>query len=499
MLPILLLFFLCACSHEVVPQNTIVIGLETDIGSLDPRIASDAVSANVCRLLYAGLMRRDEKMALKPWLASSVNRIDATTYEIKIKTNATFHDGRPLTSADVRWTINSILDEKFGSPLRNGLGEILSVDAPDPFTIIVKLKEPFAPFVGNLTFGIVPDGSGGLSEHPVGSGPFRFSYRHRGADLALVRNDTYFDKPALLSGVKFKIVPEETVRLLELSKGNLHMVTSPIMPAMLPWLEGRKNIRLEKIQGTNVSYIGFNLQDQRLKNLRVRRAIAHAVDRDAIIRHFLKDTATKTTTLVAPANEFHLEEIPLGYDPAKSKQLLDEAGYRDPGNGGTRFNLVFKTSKNPERRKIAEIISQYLRNVGIGLEIKSYEWGTFFADVRSGNFQLYSLTWVGMADPDALRFIFRSNYAPPKGFNRGRYENAELDKLLDDGKTEADPARRKKIYRQVQRTLSEELPFINLWTQVNVAALDKRVRGFVIYPDESFDSLVTTEIKNGAE
>jgi peptide/nickel transport system substrate-binding protein len=374
------------------------------------------------------------------------------------------------------------------------LGDVLSVDTPDTFTVVVKLKEPYAPFVGNLTFGIVPEGSGDLSGKPVGAGPFRVASRQRGAELALVRNDYYFEKMPALSGVIFKIVPEETVRLLELSKGNLHIVTSPIMPAMLPWLESRKNIRVERKPGTNVSYIGFNLNDQYLKNLRVRRAIAHAIDRDAIIKHFLKDTAVKTTTLIAPANEFHMEEIPVEYDPEKSKRLLDEAGYRDPGDGRPRFKLVFKTSKNPERRKMAEIFSEYLRSVGIGLDIKSYEWGTFFSDVKSGNFQLYSLTWVGMADPDALRFIFHSKYAPPKGLNRGRYENVELDKLLDDGKTETDIVKRKRLYNQAQRTLSEELPFINLWTQVNLAAVDRRVKGFVIYPDEGFDSLATAEL-----
>jgi len=486
-----------ACAKTSAPADTLVVGIETDVAALDPRYAFDAVSANVCRLVYAGIMRRDEKMALRPWLAESVTQSDPTTYAIRLRKNAAFNDGRPLTSADLRYTINSVLDEKNGSPLRNGLGDVLSVETPDAFTVVVKLRGPFAPFIANLTFGVVPDGSGDLSERPAGAGPFRVVRHKRGAELALARNDFYFGERPRLSGVLFKTVPDETVRMLELSKGNLHVVSNPIMPAMLPWLGRQKSISLEKIPGTSVSYIGFNMRDAVLRDVRVRRAIAHAIDRDAIIKYFLKDSAAKTQTLLAPANPFHLEEVPLEYDPEESRRLLDAAGYRDPGGGKPRLKLVFKTSKNPVRGKLAEIFAEYLKKVGIETEIKSYEWGTFFSDVKSGNFQMYSLTWVGIADPDVLRFIFHSKYAPPNGFNRGRFEDPELDELLDAGKTEPDFSKRKKIYDEAQRELTEQLPFVTLWTQVNIAAVNRRVRGFVVYPDEGLDSLATARLSGG--
>ncbi|MBI3582154.1 MAG: ABC transporter substrate-binding protein [Nitrospinae bacterium] len=492
-----LVFVLSACSLAPQQSNTLVVGIETDVASLDPRYAFDAVSANVCRLVYAGIMRRDEKMALRPWLAESVAQPDPTTYVIRLRKNAAFNDGRPLTSADLRYTINSVLDEKNGSPLRNGLGDVVSVATPDAFTVVVKLREPFAPFVGNLTFGVVPDGSGDLSEKPAGAGPFRVVRHKRGAELALARNDFYFGEPPRLSGVLFKTVPDETVRMLELSKGNLHLVSNPIMPAMLPWLGRQKSISLEKTLGTNVSYIGFNARDPVLRDVRVRRAIAHAIDRDAIIKHFLRDSAVKTETLIAPANPFHMEEVPLAYDPEKSRQLLDAAGHPDPGGGRPRLKLVFKTSKNAVRGKLAEIFAEHLKKVGIETEIKSYEWGTFFSDVKSGNFQMYSLTWVGIADPDVLRFIFHSKYAPPNGFNRGRFEDPELDELLDAGKKEPDFSKRKKIYDEAQRELALQLPFLPLWTQVNVAALNRRVSGFVVYPDEGLDSLATARFSEG--
>lgn len=489
-----------ACSRVPLPPDTVVIGVETGPATLDPRFAADAVSVNACSLIHAGLMRRDENMALRPYLAESVERKDPVTYVIRLRAAVRFHDDRELTSADVRYTLESILNGVPSSPLKGQLGDVASVENPDPLTVVVKLKTPFAPFAGNLTFGIVPTGSGDLSRNPVGAGPFRFVSYERGQRLELTRSPVFFGEKPKLAGVIFKVVPDETVRLLELENGNVHIVTSPITPAVLPWLEKQKNITALKRAGSNVSYIGFNLRDRYLKDARVRRAIAHAIDRNAIITHLLKGQALKTETLVASANPFHAAGLAeRRYDPAESKRLLDEAGYSDPGNGVPRFTLVYKTSKNPTRQKIAEIFAQYLRAVGIGMEIKSFEWGTFFADIKSGNFQMYSLTWVGMVDPDILRFIFHSTSAPPDGANRGGYENHRVDELLDAGRGQADADRRKEIYGEVQAILSEELPYITLWTSVNVAAVNRRVKGFVVYPDESLDSLarVTLSPENG--
>ncbi|MBI3793659.1 MAG: ABC transporter substrate-binding protein [Nitrospinae bacterium] len=493
--PILFALLISACSQSVVPQNTLVVGMETDAASLDPRYATDAVSTNLCRLVYAGLLRRDEKMALRPWLAVSVEQKDSATYVINLKRDAMFGDGRPLTSADVRYTMTSILDEKSSSPLKGAFGEVLSIETPDAFTIAVKLREPFAPFLGGLTFGIVPQFSGDLSEKPVGAGPFRVVSRKRGADIRLARNNLYFDKIPALEGVWFKIIPDETVRLLELVKGNLQMVNNPIMPYALPWIKRQKNLMVATADGTSVSYVGFNLRDERLKDSRVRKAVAHAIDRDAIIKYFLKNTAIKSDTLMAAANPFHSSgTTAYEFNPEKAKKLLDDAGYPDRGGDKPRLKLEFKTSKNPERKKLAEIFGEYLKKVGILLEIKSLEWGTFYSDVRAGNFQMYSLTWVGIADPDVLRNIFHSKSLPPNGFNRGGYSNPELDALLDAGKAEQDLSKRTEIYGRAQKILSDDLPFFNLWSQINVAALDRRVKNFAIFPDEGLDSLSDVSI-----
>ncbi|GMT41722.1 MAG: peptide-binding protein [bacterium] len=490
-----LLILACAATEPTEP-NTLVIGIETGPATLDPRYATDAVSTNISGLVYSGLFKRNAKMALEPELASGVRRPDGLTYVIELKKGVRFHSGEKFSARDVRYTFESILNKKSASPKRSALEKIKSIKTPDPHTVVITLKEPFAPFMGSLTIGIVPENSDDLKKNPAGTGPFRFVDYERGSRLRLAANKDYFGGAPELSGVIFKILPDETVRLLELKKGGVHLVQNPITPAVLPWLEKQDGIVVKKMEGTNVSYIGFNMQDKILSNVKVRRAIAHAIDRESIIRYLLKNLAVKTPTLLASANPFHDGELAgIGYDPEKSKKLLDEAGYRNPGGGKPRFRLTYKTSKNPTRKKIAEIIAQQLSKVGIKITIKSFEWGTFFSDIKNGNFQMYSLTWVGIADPDIYHYIFHSKNVPPKGANRGRYVNAALDALLDKGRRETEFANRKKIYGEVQKIIYNDAPYVHLWVSVNVAAMNRMVKGFEMYPDESLGSLAHARLE----
>jgi peptide/nickel transport system substrate-binding protein len=451
----------------------------------------------VCGLIYGGLLRRNADMELELDLAESIVQPHPKTYVIRLREGVIFHNGRRLTSADVRYTFKSILDPKTASPKKSAFKQVESIETPDPLTVVITLSEPFAPFLGNLTQGIVPEGSGDLTSHPVGTGPFKFVDYYRGQSLFLVRNAPYFRGAPKISGVLFKILPDETVRLLELKKGNVHIVQNPITPAVLPWLEKQEGIVVSKKTGTNVSYIGFNMEDEILGDKRVRLAIARAIDRRSIIKHMLKGLAVETNSLLAPVNRFFDGTIKqVEYNPAEAKRLLDEAGYKEKPGGKPRFKLSYKTSKNPTRKKIAEIFAQQLSEVGIEIEIKSFEWGTFFSDIKRGNFQLYSLTWVGIADPDIYYYIFHSKSVPPDGANRGHYSNSVLDGLLEEGRKEMNFEKRAETYRQVQRIIAVDMPYVYLWLSVNVAAMSDRVKGFEIYPDESLDSLARVTLKN---
>jgi peptide/nickel transport system substrate-binding protein len=192
----------------------------------------------------------------------------------------------------------------------------------------------------------------------------------------------------------------------------------------------------------------------------------------------------------------------LRHDPAEAKRILDRAGYRDPDGDGAkpRFTLSYKTSQNELRRRIAAVVQEQLRRAGIAVEVQSREWGTFFSDIRNGNFQLYSLTWVGIADPDIYHYAFHSRLVPPGGANRSRYENPELDRLVEEGRRELSRPKRKEIYRKVQDLLARDLPVLPLWVNRNILVRDRRLAGFLLTPDEDYTSVreMRIEAKGGS-
>jgi peptide/nickel transport system substrate-binding protein len=293
-------------------------------------------------------------------------------------------------------------------------------------------------------------------------------------------------------GLTFKIVPDAIVRVLEFKKGTIHLLQNDIEPDMLPWLMRNTDGVVDMKQGTTFQYIGINLEHPILRHQKVRQALAYAIDRDAIIHHMLKDQATAATGLLSPLHWAYDGAVSARpYDPRHAMRLLDEAGFPDPDGAGprARFKLSFKTTNLDLRRRLAEAVKEQLQRVGIELEIRTYEWGTFYGDIKKGNFQLFSLAWVGILDPDIYYNIFHSRSIPPNGDNRGRYSNPEIDALLERGRNATDIEQRKIVYGQIQRKLAEDLPYIPLWWWKNVVVRKPDIRGFTAYPDGDLTSL----------
>lgn len=489
--PVYFVFSLLACHHaEPPPPNTLVLGVESGPVVLDPRLSTDAAASKISDLVFNGLVKRNDDFSIAPDLAKSWETPEATKYVFHLRENVKFHNGKTLTASDVKATFDFILDKKNKSPLKGGFKAVDSIEAPDENTVVFKLNKPGASFLGNLTVGIVPEGMEAASPNPVGAGPFRFIEYKRDEKLRLEKFQDYFDGPPKLDGVIFRILPDETVRVLELERGSIHMVMNPITPDLLPRLEKIDRLKVVTKLGTNYSYLGFNMKDKLTGDKKVREAVAYAIDREGVIRHLLKGLAKKATGPISPASKFYEGTVKrYTHDMEKAKRILDEAGYKDPDGDGplNRFTLKYSTSQNELRKRIAEVFQWQLKKVGIGLDIRSYEWGTFYADIKKGNFHMYSLTWVGIADPDILRYIFHSSSIPPDGANRGRYSNKMVDRLTEQGNvTFGDD--RKKIYSEVQKILADDLPYVSLWYSVNVAVMDKKVEGFRLAPDENLKS-----------
>jgi peptide/nickel transport system substrate-binding protein len=493
-------FVHAGCAPKLpVDEGALVIALPGSPTSIDPRLATDAYGEQVLQMTHAFLIQRDGAGNPVPDLAEAWEERSPTEIAFRLRRGARFHDGREVTSADVRYTFEWILDPANRSPHRGTYETISRISTPDPRTVVFLLKEPFAPFLAGMTRGIVPAGSGARGYAPVpGAGPYKVDDFRPDDGVSLSRFDGYHGPPPAIPKVNVKFIPDSNVRFLELRKGSVNFVLNGVDPDLLPAALANPSLVMEEAPGSNVSYLGFNLRDRILSDARVRRAVALAIDRETILRTIWKGHADLADSILPPGFWAHADGLPpLPHDPAEAKRMLDRAGYPDPDGDGPkpRFTLSYKTSQNELRRRIAAVFQEQLRQVGIAVEVESREWGTFFSDIRKGSFQLYGLTWVGIADPDIFHYAFHSSQVPPEGANRGRYANPELDRLVEAGRRERSRAKRVEIYRKVQLLLSRDLPVVPLWVHRNLLLRDRRLAGFTLTPDEDYTSVKEMRIE----
>jgi len=494
---ILSVSFLC-CSQRSDPQTLVMI-IESSPTNLDPRVGLDAQSERIGELLFDALLTRDDHLNVQPGLAERWEMPDPLTYVFHLHHGVTFHDGRPLTSRDVKWTFDSLLDGKIRSTKTATYRSVDRIDALDDFTVIFHLKEPNATLPWNLSegaIGIVPYGLlDEVTAKPLGSGPFKFVSAEPDKEVILERNDNYWGSRARLSRIRFIVVPDTTTRALELRKGSADVAINALTSDMVLALEKEPKLAIERAPGTILSYMAFNLRDPLLNDVRVRRAIAYAVDRQPLIEYIWRGFAQPAASVLPPQSWANNPNLPpYSHDSEKARQILDAAGYR-PVNG-IRFHLTMKTSTEESTRLLAAVLQQQLREVGIALDIRTYEFATFLADVTSGAFQFYSLRWIGgNEDPDIFDTVFHSTNIPPKGRNRSFYSNPRVDVLIDRARRESDQNVRKRLYTELQELLAQDMPYVNLWYFDNVLVHSKRVHGITLNPSGNYNFLKTAELQ----
>ena len=472
--------------------RAVVVGLDSNPTNLDPRFATDAVSSRLTQILYSPLVRMDEAGRVVPDLAERLEPLDDRTWRITLRKGVRFHDGSDLGAEDVKAILDSIRDPATRSPQLSGVELIEVVEVTDRYTLRIRLRSPFAPFLGHLAFGIPPKSrlsDPNLARRPIGSGPFRFVRWSQRERLEVEAFPQYFGGRPPLDRIVFRVVPDTTVRVLELEQGGLDLAVGSLPPELLPRLT-RRGLKVLEVDSINSTYLGLNHQDPILGQKAVRQALAHALDREGIVRHFLGGRGRLATGLLPPHHWAYSNDVArYAYDPARAERLLDEAGLRRDARG-VRFRLTYKTpTSEGALRALPEVIQEMLSRVGIEVSIRSYEWGTFFGDVKSGNFQLFHLTWVGIVDPDHYHYVFHSQSVPPRGANRGRYRHPLLDPLLDAGRTTIDPERRRAIYARAQALTADDLPYIFLWHPKQLAVIRDTIRGFTLTPAGDFTSL----------
>jgi peptide/nickel transport system substrate-binding protein len=493
---------LASCHSRPTDPNTLNFLIESSPNNLDLRQGTDAQSERVGATIYDALARKDANFNLQPWLATSWDRPDPLTWVFHIRPNVRFHDGKPLTADDVAFSIRSMTDGSLLTAKSGAFKDIDSITTPAPMTVAVHTRQPVAGLLFNLSdglFGVVERGAGrDEGFHPIGTGPFKFISQMQDKDVLVERNPDYWAGAPQIPRIRFEVVPDTITAALEMKKGSGDVESNLLTRDMVHALQNQPNLHIESGPGAIVIYANFNVTDPALRDPRVRQAIACAIDRPALIASIWRGQARLADTLLPPgqwaaAPAGTLPQYP--YDIARAIHLLDQAGLK-PDKNGIRLRFTLKTSTDETVRMEAQAMQQQLRAAGIELSLRSSEFGTFYADITKGAFQMYLLNWIGVnQDPDIFRYTYSTAAIPPKGANRGRYSNPRVDTLLQAANLETDQSIRRREYIEVQQILATDLPGVPLWYGNNEVVHSIRVTNVNIDPGATFDFLRTAVLR----
>lgn len=491
---------LTGCRQPPPSPNTVTMLIESSPANLDPRIGTDGQSEHIDALIFDALVRRDQHFNVQPWLAESWQAPDPLTYIFHLHSGVRFHDGRPLTARDVKWTLDTILHGPIITSKAGAFQNIAGIETPDAGTVVIRLKKPDAALLWNLSdgaIGIVPEGSDReFGQHPVGSGPYRFVRMEQDKEVVLERSSSSWQPQPSIEHIRFAVVPDAITRALEMEKGSADVCINALTADMVDALKKQTQLVVQTVPGTVLNYISFNVGDTNLRDVRVRQAIAYAINRPLIVHSLWRGRARLAESLLPPDHWAWSSNLPIyNYDPQHANELLDAAGFKRDKNG-VRFHLTLKTSTDETSRLLALIVQQELRQTGIALEVRSFEFASFYADITRGAFQMYTLRWQGgNEDPDIFHYAYHSGSLPPHGANRGRYLNPALDKLLNDAGKSSDQSERRRKYDEAQQILARDLPSINLWYLDTVLVHNRRLENLQPSSSGNFDFLRTATLR----
>lgn len=482
-----------SCRKNSRPAGTLVISVEKNPVSFDPlRGTLDAVTAHILQLIYDPLVRKNDRFEIVPNIADFEVSEDQKTYTFTLKHGVKFHNGRELTSKDVKYTFDQLLAD---SPLKGAFQKLSGIEIVDSHTLVFHAKEAFPDFLGScVALGIMPDDSAAtIAAHPVGTGPFRFTSFLETQEMRLDAFNDYWNGQPSIRHVLIKVVPDASVRQLEILNHSVDLdLNSGFSPDTVESFAHTPGIKVTVTDGTTLGYIPVNLKDPITSNREVRQAIAYGLDLNSILSAVWRGQARRAYGVLPPQQwAFDPSAPKYDYDPERAKKLLDGAHFPDPDGDGPkmRLQLAFATSSAAFSRQIASIFQDQLKRIGIDLDLQSFETSTFLDNVRRGQFQLgYSVFVGGNEQPDFFRYIYHSKSIPTEqsawgGGNRSRYNNPKMDSLIETAEGTIDREKQKAAYLEIQSIASGDLPLIPLWYRGNVAITSARVENVV--PDLS--------------
>lgn len=482
--------------------DTLVQGSLADPAILNPVLASDSASHDVTDLVFRGLLRYDKDLKFEGELADRWDvSPDGKIITFYLRHNAKWHDGEPVTARDVEFTYRTYTDPNVKTAYRSNYASIARAEALDDYTFRVWYREPFAPALQSLAaMSILPrhllagkdiNTADVFNNSPTGCGPFRFASWKRAEIITLEAAPDYFEGRAYLGRTVLRVIPDMSVQFLELRNGALDMIS--LSPGQYNHEGSRPDFtsRFNKFRfpSNNYTYLGFNLRNPRFRDIRFRRAVALAIDKQALINGVLEGLGTVATGPYTPMSwGFNPEVKPVPYDPEAAKRLLQEAGYTYAPDGtllqdGKPVTFTILTNQgNLMREQTATIIQSQLKAIGIRTDIRSIAWSSFLSEfINKRKFDAIVMGWSLAIDPD-LYDIWHSSKTGEFEFNFASYANPEVDRLLVEGRRTFDQSRRTAVYHRLHELISEDLPYVFLYVPDNLPAVHRRILGIEVAP-----------------
>lgn len=500
--------------------GTLTLAIPSDAVSMDPHGSNDVPSEQIRDTIYEPLLTQDENFEIVPVLAEEYEQIDETTWEFKLREGVTFHDGSEFNAEVVEANIERVKDIAKASPRSFLLEMVSEVNIIDDYTVELVTEYPFAPLANNLTHGAgkmiskdlidadyqqALDEAGsdltleeyyelraeGGSEHedvaneissfvgqlvesePVGTNYFKFDSRSPGEQTAVVRNDDYWGDTSLLDGVNFKVVSEPGSRIAELESGSSDAILATLS-SNIERVDSNEDVTLLRNDSVSIDYIGFNTEKEPFNDPKVRQAITHAFDSEAVLDGVYNGSGTPAEAPLAPGVLGYSEDLEgLGYDMERAQELLDEAGVED-----LTINLMVNDD-NPERVDVALWLQESLSTLGITVNVEQVEWGAYLAATGAGEHDMFILGWSNSTgDPDnGIAPLFHSDNIGDTG-NRSFYNNPELDSILDEARQSTEESEREQLYMDAQQILVDDAPAIFIRHGENLNAHGNHVEGF---------------------
>ncbi|QED49114.1 ABC transporter substrate-binding protein [Cytobacillus dafuensis] len=474
-------------SSEKKNEKTAVIALGSDPVHFNPNVG-DGGSGYVTSNVLSSLITQDDGFNILPDLAESWDiSEDGKIYTFHLQKDVKWHDGEPFKSKDVKWTIDEIIEKK--GFIVNQLGSIKEITCPDDQTVVIELKEPNAAILSILSGAVIMPShlyegtdwvENSVNQHPIGTGPFKFVEHKRGISVTLEANKDYFKGAPKIDKLVFSVIPDENTVVQSFLNGEVDVIdySSAITPAAVPSLEKTEGVKVVKTLSNSRQYMIANLEKKPWNDVRVREALAYAIDRDELVKKAHKGYAWRAEGFYTPAVEwaYNDKDVMPERDVEKAKQLLDEAGLTPDKNGVRLKDIEILIFQFPVFTDIAKVVQSNLKEIGIETTISTLEYSAWDEKVRNGDFELTILGGNHGIDPEGLFVRVGTGGA----MNLMHYSNPEIDRLLAEGLKTADQDERAVIYKEIQKIMSEEYPVLPLTEWMYIFVMKDYISGHPI-------------------